>query len=75
MRVINNNTKQQFMPLTNDYLVICIKILHHNGLTKKFCINVDGNILEFKSFIPFFHPYPHVSPTDQTNDISISPVE
>ena len=74
VRVRNDNTKHQFMPLLNDYLDTCIKILQSIGLTEKLHIDADGNVLEFKSSIAFSHSYQHVPPTKTTNDINISPV-
>ena len=74
-RVINNNKKHQFMPLTNDYSVSCLKILQCIGLNKKLHIYSDGNVLEFKICVPLFHPYRHVPPTNTTNCINIYPVE
>ena len=75
VRVSNDNEKHQFMPLTNDYLVTCLKILQRIRLTEEIYIDADLNVLSFKFSIPFFHPYLHVPPTDPTNDASISPVE
>ena len=74
VRVRKDNTKHQFMPLPNYYSVTCIKILQWIGLTEKLHIDADGNVLEFKSSIPFSHSYRHVPPTKATNDINISPV-
>ena len=75
VRVSNENTKHQCMPLPNDYSFASLKIIQRIGLTEKLHIDDDGNVLEFKSYIPFFHPYRNVPPTNTTNYINISIVE
>ena len=45
------------------------------GLIGKLHIDNDGNVLEFKSILDFFHPKRHIPPTNPTNDMNISPVE
>ena len=70
-----DNTKHQFIPLPNDYSIPCLKILESIGLTDILVIDDDGNVKEFKSSLPFFHPVRHVPPTNPTNDINISPIE
>ena len=61
------------MPLPNEYLVACIKILQRIGLTRSFILMLIFS--EFKGSIPFSHLYQHVPPTNPTNDISIYKVE
>ncbi len=70
-----DNTKHMFLPLPNDYSVPCLKILEDIGLTKKLNIDREGNFLDFKSMLPYFHPHCHAPPTNPTNDKNISPVE
>ena len=45
VRVSNNNTKHQFIPPLNDYLVPCFKIIQHIDLTEKLHIDAAGNVL------------------------------
>ena len=45
------------------------------GLKENIHIDFDGNILEFKSSIPFFLPYLHVPPTNSKNYLNISPLK
>ena len=75
VRVSNDNTKHKCMPLTNDCLVTCLKILHRIGLTNNLHVNYGVNVLEFKSSVSFFHPYGHVPRMNPKNDINISPVK
>ena len=70
-----DNTKHQYIPLPNDYSIPCLKILESIDLTDVLVIDDDGNVKEFKSPLPFFHPVRHVPPTNPTNDINISPIE
>ena len=63
------------MPLPNEYSIQCLRILERVGLTEELHIDDDGNVLEFRSSLPFFHPQRHIPPTNPTNDMNISPVE
>ena len=62
----SDNTKHQFMPLPNDYSVPCLRFLEKIGLTDELDIDNDGNVINFKSSLPFFHPVRHVPPTNPT---------
>lgn len=73
-KISPDNTKHMFLPLPNDYSVQCLKILEEVGLTEKLDIDDDGNVKEFKSNLPFFHPERHIPPTNPTFDVNISPV-
>ena len=75
LRSSPDNTKHQFVPLPNDYTVPCLKILQRLGLSETLESDSDGNVLKFKSSLPFFHPARHVPPTNPTFDLNISPVE
>ena len=75
LHVSKDNTKHKFMNLPNDYSVECLQILERIGLTENLSIDKDGNVLKFKSNLPFFHPQRHIPPTNPTNDLNISPVE
>ena len=63
------------MPLPNDYSLPCIKLLDRIGLLETLKIDKDGNVLEFKSKLDFFHPKRHIPPTNPTGGMNISPVE
>ena len=49
-------------------------MLEISGLVDKLCIDKDGNVLDFKSNHDLFYPVRHITPTNPTNDINISPV-
>ena len=59
------------MNLLNDYSVECLRILERIGLTENLSIDKDGNVLKFKSNLPFFHPQRHIPPTNPTNDLNV----
>ena len=75
LQISKDNTKHQFMPLPNGYSLQCLQILERIGLTEKLDYDDDGNILDFKSNLSFFHPNRHIPPTNPTNDLNMSPVE
>ena len=70
-----NSTAHQFPKLSNDYSVLCSKVLKRIYLVESLDIDTYGNMLSFQSSLPYFHPFWHAPPTNLTNDIDISPVE
>ena len=48
VRLSNDNKNHQFMPLPNDYSVVCLKIIQHVGLTEKIHMDASENGLESK---------------------------
>ena len=75
LRASTDDTKHMFIPLPNNYSIPCLKILEEIGPTSELSIDENGNVINFKSPIPFFHPVRHVPPTKPTNDLNISHVE
>ena len=56
LRATPDNRSHQFIPLPNDYSIPCLKILEAIGLTEQLEIDEFGNVVNFKSSMPFFHP-------------------
>ena len=64
-----------FLPLPNEYSVPCLKVIASIGLANVLIIDDDRNVKHFESSLPFFHTVRHVTPTNPTNNMNISPVQ
>jgi hypothetical protein len=52
VKASSDNTKHQFLPLPNDYSLLCLRILESIGLTEALIIDNDGNVKKFMSLLP-----------------------
>ena len=75
LEVSEDNTKNTYKLLPNDYSDECRECLAKIGLAEQQTLLPDGTLSSLMSHLPFFHPKRHIPPTNPTGDINMSPVE
>ena len=70
------NTKDKFIPLTNDYSLPTLKRLEHVGIIEPLEYDpILDHMKPFKSRLPYFHPSRHVPAVNWNDCFNVSPVE
>ena len=72
-RMSQDNTRQSFIALPNEFSDTCLKRLEISGLAA-LERNEDGEIVSFQSELDYFHPKKHIPPW-KPGDKNISPCE